>query len=111
MDSIDLHNDEVLTIPLVGLDQNGNVEFLVEGDSFSVKSNSDPTAVQAVVVDGKLVLNAMKRSASGVVVEVMDSKGLKPAEVTVNVVADPAPVAVGLDLAHATSKPQPVPAA
>jgi hypothetical protein len=115
MANFELNNDAVVTIPILTENAAGAVEPAPSGDTFTVSQNSNPTALQAVIGQTKtggpaLVLNALVPTATDITVEVMDSAGLTPVSLVIDIVADVTAVELALDTSKAVSTPQPVPA-
>lgn len=114
MTTFSLPNDQILTITIKATDLAGAFEPIPVGDTFTV-TVSDPASLNAVMgTDAAgnvaLVVNALVPTATGVIVTVSDSSGLKAAEQVFDIVTDTAPVALALDMVDATHTSQPVPA-
>lgn len=105
----DLKNDNIDTIPIMGRDAAGDMVPLPAGTTPTV-INADPVSLQAVVNGSNLVLNALVTLMANIRVEV-DDGSLTPQVIVVSIVADLAPVSVGLDIANVTHASQPVPVA
>jgi hypothetical protein len=108
MANMQLQNDDVMRISLLGKDAAGDVVPLPAGLTPTIV-NSDPVSMSAVVnADGSYTLRALVPLASGISIEV-DDGSLKPEITLWDIVADVAPVSVASNFAAATHTPQPVP--
>jgi hypothetical protein len=107
MADIPLSNDLVYTIPIVGLDEAGNIVPLPPGDVESAVA-SDPASLGVAVNANNLVLTPLKQNATGVTVTVTDTAGLTQDVATFDIGPGVAK-GLGLDFAHETTTSQPVP--
>jgi hypothetical protein len=108
-----LLNDRVYSVPIQAINGAGAVEP-DPNDVFTAVSAS-PSLGAAIAMDASgnpmLVLTPMVQAGTGYLVSVSDQNNLKAVSATFDIVQDTTPVALQLDLADATSVPQPVPAA
>lgn len=114
MANLQLMNDEVMTIGILTLDNVGGTVPAAAGDVFTVvSSNPASNAVMGATAAGgpAVVLNALVQVSPGLSFTVSDSAGLAAFTENVDIVDDTTPTAIGLDLADATSVPQPPPTA
>lgn len=111
-----LANDEIVTIPILTDDVNGDPVTPPSGDTFTAVC-SIPASLNAVINGTNLVVNALVAAhvnpvapaAPDLFVTVSDSAGLQTFVQAFDIVADVAPKSITLDLAHATVASQPVP--
>lgn len=115
MANLQLKNDQVLTVQILVLNDAGAVVAADPSDVFSVAS-SNPASLNAAIgatASGApaVVINALVQQSPGLSITVSDKDGLTAFVEGVDIVQDTAPKAIGLDIADATSVPQPPPAA
>jgi hypothetical protein len=112
MPNFTLKNNEVATIPIVVM-LDGKKEAYPPGDSFSAASSAPDSLGSAIGADKDgnpaLLLTSKVANSPGIKVAIADTSGAKVADLTVNIIPDPAPKIV-LDVANATYAPQEVPA-
>lgn len=114
MANLEIANDTVVTVPIHVTDAAGDVVPATPGDVFTVASDNAGlgVALGADATGGPAaVLTPMVRGLSNVTVTVTDSAGLKSVVLVCDVVEDIAPANIVLDVAGATTAPQPVPTA
>jgi hypothetical protein len=115
MANYQLKNDAVDTIPILVRDAAGDVVPAPASDVFTVTSNN-PLSLNVVMGqtaagNPAVVANALVQVSPGLSFTVSDSAGLKAFDEGLDIVADTAPAAIGLDLANVTSATQAVPTA
>jgi len=104
-----LKNDEVLTIPIVSRDAQGDVVASPAGVVYTA-TNDRPDLLNSVIDGSNLVLNALLTPIDQTldITVTVDDNGPLAAKVTMwNIVEDNAPTAVDLDTVHGTSVSQP----
>lgn len=107
--AMSIKNDDVMTIPLMGRDNAGD---MVPITATATIVNSDPASLSAVVnTDGTYTLHALVWPVPGVITIEIDDGSLTPEITDWTVVEDLAPVSVASNFAAATHAAQPVPAA
>lgn len=116
-----LKNDVTMSIPITGLEADGvTVTELPAGLTPTLGAQSDPTVLGASIVPAvapatgfMLDINALVRTHATAMTVEIDDGTLNPMVLTVSaIVADVVPAAsVGLDIAHAVTGTQAVPAA
>lgn len=109
----ELKDDTVATVPILTTNSAGVVEPPPTGDIFSVTS-SNPASLTAAIGqtaagNPAVVLTPLVQASPGLTFTVSDSAGLKVATQIVDIVQDTTPTNIILDLADATTVPQPVP--
>lgn len=107
MANMQLLNDDVQTIPIMGKDAAGDMVALPTGRTPTLV-NSDPAAMNAVIVGSSYVLNALVPLATGISIEIDD--GTLTPEITLwDIVADLTATSVVSNFSAATHASQPVP--
>jgi hypothetical protein len=119
MSNYELVNDAVVDIMITTIDAAGNLVPPPPSDVFTVVS-SDMASLNAIIgtmpsgpFAGKtsLRINALVALKPGLTATISDSAGLTTDVLTIDIVADPTPKAITLDLVDAVLTPQAVPAA
>lgn len=115
MANLQLMNDEVMHIGILVLDAAGDTVPADPSDVFTVASSNSASlsAVIGTMASGApaVVLNALVAASPGLSFTVSDSAGLAVFTEQVDIVADTKATAIGLDLSHTETSPQPVPTA
>lgn len=106
--NFELQNDKVYTVAILTQDSAGQTVPAPSGDTFTAVA-SDTTSLQVAVTGGSLVLTPLVQGASNVTVTVSDADGLTADVQIFDIVSDLTPTNIVLDLADATTTPQPVP--
>lgn len=110
--NFEILDDTVVTIPILTDDAEGNPVPPPTGDTFSVTSSSASlTAAIGATAAGNpaVVLTPTVQASPNITVTVSDSAGLTTFAQLCDIVADTTPKAITLDLAAATTQPQPPP--
>jgi len=112
MPNFELASDEVATVTILVRDGAGDIVPAPAGDVFTAASSS-PSLGVAVGPDAHgnpaVVMTPMVVASPGISVTVSDSAGLAAFTQAVDIVADKAPKAIGLDIAGAVETPQATP--
>jgi hypothetical protein len=124
--NIQLKNDQILTLPIVVDDANGDVVPAPAGDVDTVVSNN-PASLHAVlgattvaftlnnvsfpVGSPAAVINALVQVSPGLSFTITDTAGLVADVQGVDIVPDTTPTSINTNPANSTSVPQPVPTA
>jgi hypothetical protein len=111
--NFEILDDTIVTIPILTDDAGGNPVSPPSGDTFTVVS-SNPTSLAAVIGataagNPAVVLTPGVQASPNITITVSDSAGLTTFAQLCDVVTDATPKAITLDLADATTQPQPVP--
>lgn len=113
--NIQLANDTIETITIVTTDAAGATVAAPAGDVFTVVSSNPASLTAAIGTDKSgapaVVLTPLVQVSPGLTFTVTDSAGLASDAQGVDIVADLAPKAIGLDIADATTVAQAVPTA
>lgn len=111
--NLQLANDSVATITIVTKDSAGVVVPAPPGDTYSVVSGTPASLGAAIGKDASgnaaLVLTPLVQVSSNLSVVVSDNAGLTADTLLVDIVADLAPKAIGLDTTNEILTPQAVP--
>jgi hypothetical protein len=109
--AMEIKNDDVMTIPLMGRDNAGDMVPLTTAVTPTVV-NSDPASLSVVInADATYTVHALVWPVPGVITVEIDDGSLTPEITDWTVVADLSPVSVASNFAAATHAAQPVPAA
>lgn len=104
-----IKNDDVMTIPIMGMDAAGDMVPLPAGLTPTIV-NSDPASLEAVVTGNSYTLRALVPTATGISIE-LDDGTLKPEVRLWDIVEDIEATSVVSNLAQATHTSQPRPSA
>jgi hypothetical protein len=109
MPNMELANDDIMTIPIMGRDAAGDPVPLPPGRTPTIVC-SDPASMNAVITATSYTLNALVPTASNITIEIDDGT-LTPEITVLDIVADVTATSVVSQFSAATHAVQPVPTA